>query len=137
MAAEKYIRWQGLAVTQLSVAVALLTGLSIAGIGAGLSLLQKPDFILIGTFKAAFAISLLLLVVTAFCSCGAVLTRLLDFRLTARKVRRKSSVKIFFRDSDAYGSATWRLFWASCVSFITGGSLLVASVGSAYINRLL
>lgn len=137
MAAEKYIRWQGLAVTQLSVAVALLTGLSIAGIGAGLSLLQKPDFILIGTFKAAFAISLLLLVVTAFCSCGAVLTRLLDFRLTARKVRRKSSVKIFRRDSDAYGGATWRLFWASCVSFITGASLLVASVGSAYINRLL
>lgn len=137
MATDRFVRWQGLAITQLSVAVALLSGLSIAGIGAGLSLLQKPEFILSGSFKTAFAASLLLLVITAFCSCGAVLTRLLDFRLTARRARGKSSFKIFRRDSDAYSAATWRLFWASCACFLTGASLLVASVGSAYVYRLL
>ena len=137
MATDRFVRWQGLAITQLSVAVALLSGLSIAGIGAGLSLLQKPEFSLAGLFKVSFAASLLLFVVTAFCSCGAVLTRLLDFRLTARKARGKSQLKIFRRDSDAYSRATWRLFWVSCVCFLTGASLLVASVGSAYLHRLL
>lgn len=137
MAAEKFVCWQNLAVTQLSVAVGLLSGLSIAGIGAGLALLQKQDFSLAGPFKAAFAISLLLLVVTAFCSCGAILTRLVDFRLTARKARGKSPLTIFHRESDEYGHATWRLFWVSCTCFLIGASILVASVASVYVHRLM
>jgi len=137
MASERYVRWQGLAITQLSVAVALISGLSLAGIGAGLSLLQRPEFVLVGAFKAFFALSLFLFVVAAFSSCGAVLTRLLDFRLTARKARGKPSLQIFARDSDAYGRATWRLFWCSCISFLVGATSFVASVASAYAYRLL
>lgn len=137
MRTERFVRWQGLAITQLSVAVGLLSGLSIAGIGAGLALLQEQEFILSGPYKAAFAISILLLVVTTFCSCGAVLTRLLDFRLTARKARGKRPLTIFLRNSDYYSCATWRLFWAGCMCFLIGASLLVTSVGSAYMHQLL
>lgn len=138
MANERFVRWQGLAISQLSVAVALLSGLSIAGLGAGLALLQKADFLLSPCFKAAFAASMLLFVTTAFCSCGAVITRLLDFRLTARKTNGSSkSLKIFRRDSGEYGDATWRLFWTSCIAFIVGSTLFVTSVGSAYAHRLL
>lgn len=48
MSDNRYNRWQGLAIAQFSVAVALISALSIAGMGAGLSLLQKDDFMLNG-----------------------------------------------------------------------------------------
>ena len=136
MADQKFNRWQGLAITQLSVAVALISGLSISGLGAGLSLLQKPEFSLVAPFKLAFAISLLLFVAAALCSCAAVLSRLLDFRLTARKIRGKPPLKLFGTDPEPFSAATWRLFWVSCVSFFLGAISFVASVGSAYAGRL-
>jgi len=42
----RYNRWQGLAITQFSVAVALISGLSVASLGIGLSLLQNKEFML-------------------------------------------------------------------------------------------
>ena len=143
MANERYIRWQGLGIAQLSVAVALISGFSVAGLGAGLSLLQNDTFKLAAPFNYAFAASLILFFASSFSSFGAVITRLLDFRLTARKVRKDDSkdydkpLIIFCRDADEYGRATWRLFWASCLCFSIGACLLVSSIGSAYVHRLL
>lgn len=141
MADERYIRWQGLAIAQLSVAVALISGLSVAGLGAGLSLLQNEKFLLSPPYKCIFGLSLVLLLVAAFLSCGAVITRLLDFRLTARQVRKKQRpeykkpLTLFGFDAEAYSRATWRLFWSSCASFTLGAVLLVVSIGVAYADR--
>jgi hypothetical protein len=142
MADKRYSRWQGLAIAQLTVAVALISGLSVAGLGAGFSLLQNKEFLLSPPYKCVFALSLVLLLVAAFLSCGAVIARLLDFRLTAREVRKaqrpdyKKSLTLFRVDSEAYGHATWVLFWSSCVSFVLGAVLLVMSIGVAYADRL-
>ncbi len=136
MADQRFNRWQALAITQLSVAVALVSGLSIAGLGAGLSLLQRPEFAIVGLFRLAFAASQLLLVVAAFCSCATVLSRLIDFRLTARRVRSKPALKLLGSDPDPFSKCTWRLFWTGCASFFIGASLLVVSVGSVYAYRL-
>ena len=54
---NQYNRWQGLAIAQFSVAVALISGLSVAGLGAGLSLLQDQNFPLTGWWRCAFALS--------------------------------------------------------------------------------
>lgn len=143
MADDRYNRWQGLGIAQLSVAVALISGLSVAGLGAGLALLQNEEFLLSAPFRCAFAASLLLLFIAVFLSFGAVITRLLDFRLTARKVRKDTKpnydkpLTIFWLGPDAYGRATWGLFWASCLSFAVGVVLLVVSIGTAYADRLL
>ncbi len=142
MSDTQYNRWQGLATAQFSVAAALISGLSVAGLGAGLSLLQSEKFVLTGWWKCAFASSQLFFIIAAFLSCAAVITRTLDFRLTARKARKKQkdeydkSLKIFGCDSDGYGRATWRLFWPSCISFTLGAVLLIVSVGVAYADRL-
>lgn len=142
MADDRYNRWQGLAITQLSVAVALITSLSVAGLGVGFSLLQKKEFLLIAPFKCIFAAALLLLLITVLLSCAVVITRLLDFRLTSRKVRKDTkptydkSLTIFWLSPDAYGRATWGLFWASCFTFAVGVVLLVVSIGAAYADRL-
>jgi hypothetical protein len=138
MADDRYNRWQGLATAQLSVAVALISGLSVAGLGAGLSLLQNEHFMQSVPLKSVFAWSLLLLIFAAFLSCGAVVTRLLDFRLTARKVRKDKNpdyvrpLTMFWLGANAYGRATWGLFWTSCISFLLGTALLVTSIAATY-----
>jgi len=138
----RYNRWQGLAITQFSVAVALISGLSIASLGIGLSLLQNKEFLLPSSLKPYFAASLALLLCAAFFSCGAVVTRTLDFRLTARKVRKDAKstydkpLTVFWIGPDGYGRATWRLFWGSCATFTAGVILLFISVGIFYANRL-
>jgi len=142
MSDNPYNRWQGLAVAQFSVAIALISGLSVAGLAAGLSLLQNEKFALDGWWKCAFVLSQLFFLVAAFLSCGAVITRVLDFRLTARTARKQQRpdysrpLTIFGCDSDGYGRATWRLFWPSCVSLLAGAALLIISVGVAYADRL-
>src|ERR1700682_4371734 len=142
MADDRYNSWQGLAIAQLSVAVALISGLSVAGLGVGFSLLQSKEFVLTAPFKGVFAASLLLLLIAALLSCGAVITRLLDFRLTARKVRKDTKptydkpLTIFWLGPDDYGRATWGLFWTSCFTFAVGVVLLVVSIGAAYAARL-
>lgn len=142
MSNNPYNRWQGLAIAQLSVAIALIAGFAVAGLGAGLSLLQNEKFALIGWWKCAFALSQLFFVMAAFLSCGAVITRALDFRLTARTARKAQrqdynrSLTIFGCSSDGYGRATWRLFWSSCVSLALGAGLFITSIAQAYADRL-
>lgn len=142
MANERYNRWQGFAIAQLTVAVALISGLSVAGLGVGLSLLQNKEFILTASLKIACMASLLLLLVAVLLSFMAVITRLLDFRLTARKVRKDikknydKPLTIFFLTQDHYGRATWGLFWVGCLAFVINVILLVISIGSAYASRL-
>jgi hypothetical protein len=142
MSDTPYNRWQALAMAQLSVAIALISGLSIAGLGAGLSLLQSDKYPFIGWWKCAFLLSQLFLVIASFLSCGAVITRTLDFRLTARKARKNQQpaynrpLSIFCCDADGYGRATWRLFWPSCVCLTLGAALMIISIGVAYANRL-
>ena len=139
MADERYIRWQGLAITQLSVAVSLISALSVAGIGFGVSTLTNEPAAPVGFLLA----SMLFLGVAALCSCAAVVTRLLDFRLTARKVRKdrepdyEKPLKIFWRDKDEYGKATWRLFWVGLVAFLIGVSGLAISYGQVVVSRVL
>jgi len=138
----RYNRWQGLAIAQFSVAVALISGLSVVGLVAGLSLLQSEKFVLTGWWKCAFASSQVFFILASFLSCAAVITRTLDFRLTARTARNREkpdynkSLKIFGCDSDGYGRATWRLFWPSCISLTLGAVLLIVCVGAVYADRL-
>ena len=138
MAEQRYSRWQGLAIAQLTVAVALISGLSVAGLGLGMSLLQNKEFMQVQPYKLAFGCSMLLLLLAALFSCSAVITRLLDFRLTARKVRKDRNPKydrpltIFWLGPEPYSRATWGLFWACCLSFAVGAVVLVTCIGAAY-----
>lgn len=141
MADDRYNRWQGLAIAQLSVAIALISGLSVAGLGIGVSLLQNDKFMPSSTLKCAFAWSMFLLLLAALLSCAAVITRLLDFRLTARKVRKDKNPEyekpliLFQLGPDAYGRLTWGLFWLSSSFFLLGVILLVVFIAGAYAHR--
>lgn len=141
MTENRYNRWQGFAIAQFSVAIALISGLSVASLGAGFSLLQNKEFLPIGVFKNLFEYSFVALLFAVLFSCSSVITRLLDFRLTARKVRKEQNpnynrpLKIFRLDSEAYGQVTWWFFGISCLMFFIGVVLLFVSVAKTYSDR--
>jgi hypothetical protein len=113
----------------------------VAGLGAGLALLQDEGFKLSGRFRFAFAGWMLLLMISALTSCGAIITRALDFRLTARAVRKKrhpnydKSLTILGLGSDGYGRATWALLWCGSFSLLIGAVLLAVSMAGGYWDR--
>lgn len=139
---DRYNRWQGLAISQLSVAVALISGLSVSALALGMSLLQSKEFVPPGTFSILFAWSFPLLLLAAVASSSSVISRLLDFRLTARKVRKEKkpnysrSITIFWLGPEAYGRITWFLFWVGSLAFLSGVVLLFSSIWAAYACRL-
>lgn len=141
MADTSYNRWQGLAIAQLSVAVALISGLSVSALAVGLSLLQNEKFIPYGAFKLMFTWSFPLLLLAVIFSSGTVISRMLDFRLTARKVRKTQKpiytrpLKIFWLSGEIYEHITWFLFWVSCLAFLAGIVFLFSSVWGVYAHR--
>jgi hypothetical protein len=138
----RFVRWQGLAISQLAVAVALISGLSVSALALGMSLLQNKEFVPVGIFAKAFAWSFPLLLLAALASSSAVVSRLLDVRLTARKVRKKQDPKytrpltLFWLGPEAYGKITWFLFWVGCLAFLGGIASLFSSIWAAYASRL-
>ena len=141
MADERYSRWQGLAIAQLSVAVALVSGVSVSALATAVSFLKNKDFVPAGAFSATFVYSFPLLLLAAISSASAVVSRLLDFRLTARKVRKNEkkdyprSLTIFWLDPETYGHFTWLFFCASYVALLAGIALIFISVWARYACR--
>lgn len=137
----RYTRWQGLALAQFSVAIGLLSALAITGLGTGLALVQKQEFLGPLIWKRTFAVSMLLLFVAAGFSFLAVVSRTLDFRLTARVARAATSASPksqthFWLGPAAYGKVSWACFWISCLTFMSGSVALAFVVGSRYLASL-
>ena len=135
---QRYNRCQGYAIAQTSVAVALLSALSIAGLGTSLSLLQNKEFVAALHYKFTFAATFVLFFACIFCSCTTVISRTLDFRITARKVRKQSDpgydkpLTIFWLTSKTYGKLTWFFLWSACLTFAIASATLVISAGAVY-----
>ena len=122
---------------QFSVAIALLSGLSLSGLGAGLSLLQSDDFARRVDYQITFFLAMLSFVVTATLCLASTISRALDFRLTARKVRGHSDLTFFGLNDRQFGRISWCLFWVAVLSFSFGILLFVVSVGIFLVQKLL
>lgn len=133
----RYVRWQGIAMAQFTVAIALLSVLSISALGASSALLLRPEFPTPGVYGLALGLSMLLLVAVVFLCLLATISRTLDFRLTARKIRGRTGLAIFGLNKDQFGKLTWLLFWAALSLFLVGGLLFVVSASLLLASRLL
>jgi hypothetical protein len=125
---------------QMSVVLALLGTLSVGGLGLCFSLLQQALFKPVGWYAVAFLLALLSLLVASIASITATITRLLDFRLTAQKVRKgeeEEPLTYFGTDASGYGKATWRLLWSTAVSLCIAVVLLSIVSANLYLGRLL
>src|SRR5437588_7737060 len=105
MSNDRFVRWQGNTIAQFSAALSVLSGLAVAGLGFLFSLLRDEKFAPIGFYAALFLLALTAFFIAAAAGMAAVITRLLDFRLTARKIRggTEEPLTLFGTDSSGYG----------------------------------
>ena len=137
---ERFVRWQGHTMAQMSVVLALFGGIALGGLGLCFSLLQEDSFKPAGSYATVFLLALLALFVAALASIAANVTRLLDFRLTAKNIRsgkQDEPLTYFGTDSNNFGKATWRLFWCTAVSLCIAVFLLSIVIAKVYFGDLI
>ena len=124
---ERYIRWQGIRITQLGYVIDLFLGFSTASLGFALSLLKDASFPASDWQRTFFTPSLFILVFSIACGVFCVLTRLTDIRKTANLVRHggNESDRLQLRE---LGNRTWCLFYLQVGSFTLAILLLFVAV---------
>ncbi|GAB5605149.1 hypothetical protein [Sideroxyarcus sp. TK5] len=146
-----FVRWQAITISQLSYAINLILGFSVAALGFQLSLLQNSDFYLSSLGKCAYLISLTSLFFSTAFGVWVVINRLRDFRLTARTARKKEEMLREKKDRDEIdsvlgpyriksrerGEATWVLFWWQIGSFAVGIFFATLAVLAEFGEKLL
>lgn len=133
----RFIRWQGFTIAQFTIAIALLSALSISMLGASSILVLKESFQSTRSHGLALSLSMLSLTLVVLLCVLATVSRTLDFRLTARKVRGKPNLTIFGLNKDQFGNLSWFFFWTALILFFVGGGLFVASMGLLLVPKLL
>lgn len=118
---ERYIRWQGIRIGQLSYSINLLLGISIASLGFVINLkLRKEGF--------PFNLDCIIICWSTSTLLGFLVTfsRLLDFRYTAQKIISEDDFNTYMAKS--CGPVSWGLFWAQIISYVIGAFLFVSVI---------
>lgn len=132
---ERYNRWQGLRIAQLGTCLSLFLTFSVATLGFSINLLNQAVW---ATSPCGAKLSLLWSLVFGVLSCvlgsSAYLTRLCDFRLTARVVRHSAdpNVNQWRTAYKRLGQWTWRLFIGQLIFFAVQVGCLLGTVRSVY-----
>ena len=128
---DRFVRWQGYALAQLTFSINLFFATALAALGFDLNLVSTLPSQNAGWISCGLLVSSGLLFVSLIAGMGAVISRLVDFRLTARKIRSgdlgaaDDELGLIAHKTKALGRSTWRLFWIQ-VAFLAlglGGSL--------------
>lgn len=136
---ENLRRYEALRREQLGAAISLILGLSAAGVGFCISRVVDKDARFSAPGRGYFLIAIIAFAVAVTLGIGATFTRLCDFRLTARKIRRKlrraPAVELskLRRRIDALGAWTWCLF--TCESVVFAGGILLLAISLWMLHR--
>ena len=138
---ERFVRWQGYSMGQLTFALNLFFGLSVGALGFAFTLIRDENFILTSCPKTLFQISLISLSFAILIGCSAVVSRLFDFRYTARKIRSDEKNEgeesaVYKYRSSFLGRLTWRLFWSQLFTLGLGLITLIVSVLYGYSHKI-
>jgi len=119
---ERYIRWQDYRVTQLSFSINLFLGFAVASLAFAIN--AKLE----GKLHGALAIETAVYwwAASAVLGCIATLSKLLDYRHTARKIKDGGAFNAFMAKN--CGHVTWGCFWGQVITYAIGAYLFIASV---------
>ena len=141
---DPYTRWQGFRIAQLGLCIALFLTFSVATLGFCINLLVQPTFCITACVaKRFFFFSGIFGLLSVACGCVACLTRLADFRNTARVARhrndssRAAEVERWRQSYRRWEKWTWHLFRAQLVFFAIQEGSLILSLGITYWPRLM
>jgi len=122
---ERYVRWQDYRINHLSFSINLFLGFAVASLAYAINLKieskapagmpLEPTIIWWG-ISAAFG-------------CIATLSKLLDYRHTARKIKDGGSFNEFM--AKYCGPVTWGCFWVQICAYSIGAWLFIAGVINA------
>jgi hypothetical protein len=138
-----FVRWQTITVGQLTYAINLILGFSVAILGFQVTLLLSSNFTLVSWQKCAFGLSLLLLATSVFFGIMVVINRLRSFRATMRAARAREkdqSESIIEQHRSLYrrlDGRTWCLFWWQIGTFGAGVALTVISLVAVASHKFL
>ena len=124
---ERYVRWQNYRITQLSFSINLFLAFAVASLAYAINLkINNVSGVIIVElycsiywWSASFALGVL-----------ATVSRLLDFRYTAIKIKE-------IKDGDTFnafmaqwcGKITWGAFWVQLISYCFGAYQFINNVG--------
>lgn len=137
-----FIRWQSITIAQLTYAVNLILGFSVATLAFQVTLLLNAAFVPESWQKCSFTLSLVLLLVSVGLGLWCVINRLRDFRITTKVARKREKGALEselepLRDVyRALGRQTWGIFWWQVGTFSLGVLLTVISVGGSVASKL-
>lgn len=144
---EKFTRWQGITITQLSYSINLILTFSVAALGFGVSLSLSDNFKPTPCQAYAFFTSLIILLISGAFGIWCTINRLRDFRATQKITNLKcedsnhSELPELRALTKKLGNRTWGIFLFQIGTFSTGILILVLSValnlGKAYFETFL
>ena len=119
---EKYIRWQNYRVTQLSFATNLFLGFAVASLAFVINIKLENKS------HGVIPIDALIVwwAVCAVLGCIATISKLLDYRYTARKIKYGPATNKCL--AKWCGHVTWGCFWLQVSTFAIGAYLFIAGV---------
>jgi hypothetical protein len=135
----RFVRWQGIQITQLGFVLNLVLGFAVAGLGLWVSLLRDASFQPHCCAKCLFFLSSIAFVASIVSGIYCSLNRLWDFRITAGIARGKwSGDELTEKETKSrkLGGRTWVLLYLEISSFVLAIILLMATLVLAYWPKL-
>lgn len=133
---QRYVRWQGRTITQLGYTCNLLLTFNVVALGYDLNLLRDATFSSHNSAKVIWLLGFVGLSISLMLGSVALVTRLLDIRFTAQRVRNGDRFPTKSL-TDALGRWTWRLVWVHALTLLVGSILLGTVVLVLFGSKLL
>lgn len=117
---ERYVRWQSYRITQMSFTINLFISFSVASIAYAINLKFKS----IPHGNIPLDITIFLWAFSAAIGVLSSISRLLDYRYTAKKIKDGGGAFNSFM-SKYCGPVSWGCFWAQILLYTWGGYLFI------------
>lgn len=120
---ERYVRWQNYRINHLTFSINLFLGFAVASLAYVINIkINAPQ----GTSNIEYFCPIYWWSASAVLGTVATLSRLLDFRYTARKI--KDSSESDKKKAKVFGRVTWGAFWAQVITYVAGGYAFINNV---------
>lgn len=119
---ERYIRWQNYRITQLSFSINLFLSFAAASLAYAINIKLENKA------HADMPIDPVIIcwAYSALIGCLAMISKLCDYRYTARKIKHGGAGYKFM--ANHCGHFTWGWFWGLVVTYAIGGYLFVGGI---------
>ena len=119
---ERYVRWQDHRIVQLSFAINLFLGFAVASLAYVINIkLENRTH-----SNIQFETVIICWAASATLGCVATMSKLLDYRHTASKIKDGGCFNTFM--AKWCGPVTWGAFWAQVISYAIGAYLFILGV---------